>query len=242
MTGLWRLSPDGVELSLFNRQDMNITLAVGKEAIHASLGNLGAVTLLPTEKKQATFTITGLMEKNGNLATLTDAASGRVFSLKPDSVGADGKFATVEVEIGVEGAKAGKVLAHSGSVPRFYERPENQTGADLFIKRIAGHYWRLPPFKGASKTAINFSVPKDIKGQLAGSFEISGPDLRLEGNYTLDNDKLTLKASRANLRNLEIIGAAELGKIMLAKFVWQLSPAGLELKGLHTLLLSGAEN
>lgn len=231
ITGLWRLASDGVDLSLLNLQDGEIKVSVGKDALHASLGKLGQVTLSPGQAQTAEFRVTGLLELDGGKAVLVDAASGRSFPVQPDPAAKGGKFAIVEVEIGRGEVKAGKMLRHSAPVPRLYERPQ-PVQAD-FASDVCKRFWLLPHIGGVEKAALRLGEPQvnHKSGDMKGSFEITGRGLRLEGSYTLAKDKLTLEASRANVRNLEIIGAGEIAKTVLGQFVWRLSPAGLELTG-----------
>lgn len=233
ITGLWRLAPDAIELSLFNLQDAKMQISVGKDGLHASLGALGQVTLLPMETEKALFRITGLLELRGGEALLTDAASGRSFPVKPDPAAEDGKFAVVELEIGKDGFHTGKMLKHSRPVPRLYEHPHSSCDPEEFNKSVCNLFWLLPSLPGVEKSALRFSSPKqNVKtADYEGSFEVVGKGLRLEGQYILTNDRLTLTASRASVRNLEIIGAGEIANLALGQFTWRISPRGLELLG-----------
>lgn len=233
ITGLWRLSPDGVELTLFNLQDAEIKMGVGKGVLHGAFANLGQVTLLPVQTKKAQFRITGLLETDGDKAILTDAASGRSFSVKPEPDAKNGQFAVVELEIGPGYLQTGQMLKHSRPVPRLYDFAHAPKGGQDFRKDVCGRFWLLPPMPGIDKASLLFAQPNanSENADLKGSFEVSGPGLRLEGTWLLSQDKLTLHASRANVRNLEIIGADELAKAVLGEFNWRLSSRGLELSG-----------
>lgn len=237
ITGLWRLEPDGIGLSLLNLQDSEIKMSVGRDGLHAILGKIGRITLLPSQTEKASFRVTGMLELKGDKAVLKDAASGRAFFVKPDPAAKDGKFAVVEVAIGPEGVQPGKMIRHSGAVPRFFER-KDVIGAD-FGKDVCNRFWLLPHLPGVDKAALRFASPQvnGKTGDKEGSFEISGRGLRLEGGYILAKDKLTISASRASLRNLEIIGAGEIARTVLGEFDWRLSPAGLELLGADRRIL-----
>lgn len=236
MTGLWRLSEDGVELDLFNYQDKAIKIAVGSYALHGSFGDSVSHTLLPTQKEKMAFTITGVLERGA----ISDAASGRSFKVEAAPEVAEGKFATAELEAGVAGYGNGRILRHSGTVPRFFERPPAQTGAKVFMERLAGSFLRVPPVKGVERAALRFGDPvRQDNELLEGQFEVTGPGLRFEGNYTLNGNKLTLTAAENSLRNLRIIGAEALADNLLGEFTWQVSPRGLELSGPRTILLTG---
>lgn len=238
MTGLWRLSGDGIRLTLFNRQDGEIHMAVGANALHGSLGDAVHVSLQPAPFKSATFRATGLVERTGGRETFIDAASGRSFPLRAPEAMAD-RFATIEIKIGPSGAIAGKTLEHSGKVPRFFRRPEPAANAaDRFAKAVAGRYWLLPPLPGAAKAALRLSPPEaERTGGQGGAFEISGPGLRFEGRYSLENDKLTLKGASDSLRNIKIMGAGSLLEAFGGVMTWHVSPRGLELAGRRRLLL-----
>lgn len=233
VTGLWRLSPDGIELILATLQDIEIRLTVGRDGIHALLGPLGNVTLLPSRNDKAIFQATGYLEVQPGGAILTDAASGRSFPVvaKPDAQ--NGKFAVVEIEIGQGTAHAGNMLQHSGTVPRFYELPAAEQTVELFMRDVCDRFWLLPFLNGVEKSGIRFSPPlqKGESPNFEGRFEVVGQGLRLEGGYRIAGGKLTTYASRASVRNLELIGAEAVAAAILGEFSWRLSSRGLELLG-----------
>lgn len=236
MTGLWRLSEDGVELDLFNYQDRAIKIAVGSYALHGSFGDSVSIALQPTQKEKIAFTVTGILE-GGRLA---DAASGRSFRVQGAPASADGKFATAELEAGPAGYGMGQILRHSGTVPRFYDRPAAQTGPKVFMEQLVGNFWRLPLIKGAEKAALRLGEPtSESPDSLEGQFEVSGPGLRFEGKYSARGNKLIFSAAESNVRNLRIIGAEALAESLLGEFAWQVSPRGLELSGPRAFLLTG---
>lgn len=233
MTGLWRLSPDGVELILATLQDIELKLTVGKDGVHALLGPLGNVTLLPSQSEKAVFQATGYLDLQPEGAILTDAASGRSFPVIAKPEAKSGKFAVVEIEIGRGVAQAGNMLQHSGAVPRFYELPAAEQTVEAFIKEACDRFWLMPYLSGVEKAGIRFSPPRQ-KGKNApfeGSFEVVGEGLRLEGRYRLTEDKLTTYASGASVHNLELIGAGAVAAAILGEFGWRLSSRGLELLG-----------
>lgn len=247
-TGLWRLSADGIELTLFNRQDKEILMTVGKASLHGSLGENVQATLHEAPLPSATFLATGLVERHNGRETFTDASSGRSFPLTAPDAEA-GKFATVELEIGPWGVRTGHVLAHSGQVPRFFARPEAETGAKVFSKSVVGRYWLLPPMQNVPKGALRFSEPADAQPpqtrkaqksggttgaadgeeQKQGTFEVSGPGLRMEGSYVLAGDKLTLTVRRDSCYNIKLMGANALLESLKGNLAWRVSPRGLEL-------------
>lgn len=232
ITGLWRLSSDGVDLTLLNQQDARIEMSVGNGALHGSFGPGGQITLLPVQKEAAPFTITGLLRLSDGRASLTDAASGRVFPVQADASAKDGMFATVEAEISRGTTRTGKMIRHSRQVPRLYNAPV-AGNAQKFDELVCDRFWLLPSLKGVEKAALRFSRPhkNQDNADLKGVFELAGPGLRLEGTYTLIGGKLTLAASRASVRNLEIIGAGEIARLLPGEKAWQVSPRGLELTG-----------
>jgi len=237
ITGMWRLSGDGIELTLFNLQDGEIHATVGETAIHATLGGEIQASLLPVQAQSATFRATGLLERENGKETFTDAASGRIFPVKAPEA-ASGKFATVEMVIGPRGAAAGKILSHSGQVPRFFTRQPSETGMDAFRKSVAGRYWLLPPLPDVPKAALRLAPPENrLNGHSGGDFEISGPGLRFEGAYVLEDNKLTLNASRDSVLNTKLVGAGALLEAIKGILVWRISPLGLELSGGRKLLL-----
>lgn len=248
VTGLWKLSGDGIELTLFNRQDKEILMTVGKESLHGSLGENVQATLYEAPLPSASFRATGLVERQGGKETFTDASSGRSFPVTaPDA--ADGKFATVEMLIGPWGVKTGEVIAHSGQVPRFFTRPQAETGKEIFGKAVAGRYWLLPPMQNVPTGALRFSEPQQTplrkskktkkgaqahsetgaNGVLQGAFEVSGPGLRMEGDYVLVEDKLTLNVRRDSYHNIKLMGAGALLEALKGSLAWRVSPRGLEL-------------
>lgn len=257
ITGLWRLSGDGVQLTLFNRQDQEIHMTVGQESLHGSLGGNVQTSLQDAPLPAATFRATGLVERRNGREIFTDASSGRSFALAAPEAEA-GKFATVELEIGPLGVRTGSVIAHSGQVPRFFTRPQAQTGAEIFKKAVAGRYWLLPQLPDVPQGAMRFSVPDSTAPApqeklhrqkqenpvvapaklLHGAFEVSGPGLRLEGTYVLEEDKLTLNVGRDSYRNIKLMGAGALLEALKGNLEWRISPRGLELvSGSEKLLL-----
>lgn len=242
-TGLWRLSSDGVELTLYNNQDAALKLTVGEIALHAILPHIGDATLIPVQTPYASFQIVGPLARIGKLTGLVDANSGKKF--KVDAVNAaDGKFATAEVEIGPAGVKTGRILTHSGSVPRYFQMPLATKGSARFLDAVVNRYWRLPPMEGIKVAALRFAPPSASgdKENIEGAFEISGPGLRLDGTYVLNNDKLTLKASRASIRNLALIGAEGLARAFIGELSWRLAPGGLQLRGRSPMLLTAVNS
>lgn len=236
MTGLWRLDADGVNLTLYNRQDSEIHMTVGQNSLHASLGGKIQAELAPSPENRAKFRVTGLFERRGKTETLTDASSGRIFPAHAPEAAHD-KFATFELIIDKSGAHVGKAIRHSGSVPRFFARGAASTGFDAFSKEVAGRFWLLPPLPAVPKAALRLAPPVMDKDGPGGSFEIAGPGLRYEGNYSLDNDKLTFKPERASRRNIKLMGAGELAEIFQGALLWQVTPRGLEIVGARKLLL-----
>lgn len=237
MTGMWKLAGDGVELTLFNRQDAEIHVTVGAAALHASLGGRAQVSLSPGRMRAAAVTAVGLIERSGKGETFTDAASGRTFPVKAPEA-ANGKFATVELKIGPGGVEAGTVISHSGSVPRFFRKPEPMQGAKAFETAVAGRYWLLPELPDVPRCALRLAPPDKAKaGKTGGLFEVSGPGLRLEGAYALQGCKLTLTASHASVRNIKLMGAGALLDALKGPLDWQVSPRGLEITGQRRLLL-----
>lgn len=243
LTGLWNLSPDGIELKLFNLQDAEIVLSVGREALHSSLGEHGQTTLTPSTEKKATFRMTGLLERKGDIFFLNDAASGRSFAVNTRSDAKEGKFAIAEVIFDSDGVHGGEVLKHSGSVPRLYERPKEKQDPEIFIKEACNRVWLFPPMAGFDKIGLRFGTPnkKGDSADIIGDFEVTGRGLRLEGTYTLAGDNLTLAAAHASVRNLEILGAEEIARSLLGKSTWYLSGRGLELRSDSGIILLVAQ-
>lgn len=243
LTGLWRISNDGIELALYNNQDAEIKLTVGEIALHSILPQIGDATLIPVQKQYAPFQIIGLLQGKGQNASITDANSGKQFKVNAKNA-PEGKFATAEIELGPAGAKTGKILAHSGSVPRYFHLPKSTKSSNIFLESVVNRYWLLPSMKGIQAGSLRFSAPvPDSKNKklIKGSYEISGPGLRLDGTYILSDEKLTLQASRASIHNLILMGAESVVKAFIGDLTWQLSPAGLELQGKERLLLLAAD-
>lgn len=244
VSGLWRLERNGVDLSLMNLAYEPIRMSAGREAIHGTLPHAGHVTLKPGSAGSERFLITGMLKVNGGDATLTDAGSGRVFTL-PQGVAKpqmDDKFATVEIAVSGSDIRTTRLHSHSGSVPRFYVFPQSVKSDASFLEGVAGKFWLLPPMAGAERAALHFSaVSGDNDGNARGRFEIVGPGLRLDGEYEVSGEKLTLKASRASVRNLELIGAAGVAAFFVGDLSWEVSPRGLGLTrdGRKMLLMQG---
>lgn len=234
ITGLWRLAPDGVDLTLYTLQDMRLRMSVGKEAIHASLGPAAHMTLVPVPTEAVTFEVTGLLERNGKGAVLTDAASGHAFAIAEAGDATADKFATMEVTIKNGQTESGRVIRHSGQVPRFFEKPGGRSGVKVFLEDIVGRFWLLPPIAGVDSAAMRFSKPAE---ECKGRFDVSGPGIRLEGNYELQGDRLSLGASPENIRNIRLAGAEGLLEAVIGDFTWQLLPSGMELTGKRRTLM-----
>lgn len=238
ITGLWRLAPDGVELTLYTLQDSRLHMSVGKGALYALFGSEGHVALTPAQKDRATFLITGMLRK-GARSMITDAGSGRDFEVNDDANAADGKFATAEIEI-VNGEIArGHIIKHSGSVPRLLELRAQQASGRDFASDATCKFWLLPTRLWKESAALRFSRPtreKTASGE-SGSYEVSGPGLRVEGRYELSGEKLTMKPDAVSLRNLKILDAESLGRAVSGEFAWKLTSRGLELAGEQGRLL-----
>ena len=236
VTGLWRLAPDGVDLTLYTLQDSRMRMSVGKGALYALFGQGSHVTLVPVQKEKASFRITGMLRKGG-LPVLTDAGSGREFEVNEDANAADGKFATAEIDMGKGGISKGRIIRHSGVVPRVLEMEgQNYSGGD-FAAAATERFWLLPQGLWQDKAAMRFSGSMPESPDAAGSYEVSGPGLRLEGKYRLQGNRLTLIPDPAGLRNLKILGAESLGRAVSGEFAWKLNSRGLELAGEHGRLL-----
>lgn len=235
ISGLWRLDPDAISLTLMTLQDARLKMSVGQEAIHTTLPNLGPTTLFPAPLKSVSFLVTGMLERDGEGFALHDASSGMTFPV-PENKGESGKFATAEVEISPAGAHLTRIVSHSAPVPRYYLPPETTTGDGNFRDIIPQKYWLLPPGQAISLAALRFGPPN---AKNCGSFEISGPGLRFEGDYTLNGDKLTLTANRANITALKSLGLEDIAHTFLATHNWRHSSRGLELtsNGRKVLLL-----
>lgn len=245
VTGLWRLERNGVDLTLLNLAYEPIRMSAGREAIHGTLPHAGHVALKPSRDRKGTFQITGILNVDGRNAAITDAGSGRFFPLPSGMTDQkmSGKFATAEIAIDGDQVEVSKLLTHSGSVPRFYASPRNVKPDKGFLEAIAGKFWLLPPMAGAGQAALHFSRPvRETGGAIMGQFDISGPGLRLDGQYEASGEKLTLKAGRASVRNLQLIGAGDVAAFFLGDFNWAVSARGLELtrQGRRVLLLPGS--
>lgn len=226
ISGLWRLAPDGIGLSLMTLQDAQMSMSAGAEAIHAILPNLGATTLFPLPLKTSLFRITGLLTGENGRLQLEDAASGMVFPVPPTE-GETGKFATAELEISENGAAIRRLLTHSRTVPRYFAPALATSGPEIFRDKVQERAWLLPPWPGLQAAALRLG-PADTGGK--GVFDITGPGLRLEGKYVLDGNKLTLAANGGNIKKLEILGLKSLADAFLAAHTWQHSSRGLELE------------
>lgn len=237
LTGLWNLAPDGVGLRLSNYQDLEVKLTVGNDAVYGAPGLMDSQGLYPAPRKEAVFNITGILTGD----KLEDAGSGRIFPVTPAPGAEDGKFATAEITAGPAGIKPGRILRHSGKVPRFYQKSPDLAGIDAFMDLVAGHYWRMPALAGVAESALRFGIPRTDAEGLSGQFAVSAPGIRFEGEYSVRDDKLTFNAPQSSLRNLQLIGAEALAGTLLGEFKWQLSPRGLELSGERHLVLTGGE-
>lgn len=232
VTGNWRLANDGIGLALFNRQDLDLKLSVGRDGLHASLGEDGTVLLTPQCEGELHFRVTGVLEQSQGKLRLTDAASGRIFPVFGASTAQTGKFAIADIEFNGAFAKPGRIIRHSAPVPRFYTAPAGNTGVKVFKDEVAGKFWLLPPDIIDQKATLRFSQAEaGGADQMQGSFEVTGQGLRLEGKYALAGENLTLSASSASLRSLAILGLNTLAQRLPGQFKWRLSSRGLELSG-----------
>lgn len=232
VTGRWRLAPDGINLILFNHQDAEIHLSVGSMGVHGALDGSDQIHLAPDCEKNLHFRITGLLQNSGGAQYIIDAASGRRFEVKPDPLAEPDKFAIAEVEFENGFGKPGALLKHSRPVPRFAAPPAEAPTSEVFKKGVMGKYWLLPPDLSSERTVLRFGDSEPGQGgAYAGNFDVTGRGVRLDGNYRVDGENLTLTAPRASLRNLEIIGLESLARQLPGQFAWRLSSRGLELTG-----------
>lgn len=211
-------------------------LSVGKEAIHAMLPNLGPTTLFPAPFKPLDFKIVGMVHQTPNGLILEDASSGIAFPIPDTSFAKPDKFATALLNITTGGPKIIRILSDSRQVPRFWVHPPANSDLATFKEKVTHRYWLLPPTSGHAQAALRLDNPDQHN---TGTFEISGPGLRLDGQFTLNEDKLTLTAERAKVRNLKILGASRISDAFLRQHTWCLSSRGLELEsdGQRVLLL-----
>lgn len=224
ITGLWRLAADGISLTLYTLQDASMNLSVGNGAIYGSLAGVGSARLLPVQRDKAKFRITGLLKKNGLSYTLQDAASGKIFHMDGEGPYAEDKFATAEIEIGQGAASRGRIIKQSSRVPRIYAL-EGEESASAKFEEVAERYWLLPSDLWPQRAALRFSRPA---GEM-GSYDISGPGLRLEGKYALSGSELKLAPDMK--KELALIGADKLARALAGAFVWKLTSRGLKLEG-----------
>lgn len=238
ITGQWRLDPDGIELTLFTHQDRRMLATVGKSGLHASLGQDHALALTPSEQRAAKVAVTGLLEKTGANAIITDAASGHVFQVAPLPEAMPGKFATAEITIENGAPVSGMLLRHSMPIPRFYENAQSRAGMEVFSQEVTGKYWLLPRLPGVEQAALRFGAPRQAPGgECEGVFDITGPGLRVEGEYKITDKNLTLATSRSTIDSLKLLGAGALSDVLIGEMTWRLLSRGLEINGPRRLLL-----
>lgn len=238
ITGLWRLATDGVDLTLYTLQDSRISMSVGRGALYALIGG-SHVTLLPIQKEKASFRVMGMLHKSAGTPVLIDAGSGMDIEVDDDANAADGKFATAEIEIGKGVRSRGRIIKHSGAVPRLLGvETQNTIGGD-FARDVADRFWLLPANLWHEGAALRFSGPerdRQDKGE-SGSYEVSGPGLRLEGKYRVTGQKLVLIPDVRSLRNLKILDAEPLAKAFSGEATWKLTSRGLDIAGGHGRIL-----
>lgn len=232
VTGLWRLAQDGIDLTLFNHQDAEIRLTVGRDGLHGSLGDSGQVLLTRACEPDLHFRVTGILRRSPEGFHLSDASSGRNFAIVPDPLATPDRFATADVEFTNGFVKPGLLIRHSAPVPRFFTPRAQTPSLDLFKNAVQGKYWLLPPDLSSEQAALHFGeASRNGRGEYEGNFDITGRGIRLDGTYLLNGGNLTLTASRASLRNLEILGLKALAKQMKGQFSWRLTSRGLEFTG-----------
>lgn len=243
ITGWWRQSGDGVELELFNAQDLNIGISRGKKRMYVSLGALGwgAGELTPGEHGEAPlYRAIGRLGKNA----FEDMASGKKFALAPGLIQTAENSRPVFASVEIKNREVSRVLSQSRHFPRTYAsaanegKSENFEGIASFAKYVSGKYWLIPPMSGVEKAAIQF-LPEEAAGHktdgknsenIFGYVEITGPGIRGEGGFTANDGKLSIKLKNKSVKNLVLAGARSLAAAIDGDFSWKLAGAMLTLE------------
>lgn len=236
ITGNWRQLDEGSLLQLANRQGLLLHLNVG------GAGNLygdfrpapdgfpQSLVLKKAPRRSLSFNLMGRLDRRGGRASLTDSATGRVFSPVTGAALAalpDNEPLFVDVE--ALPVKNGLVIRE---VRSFSSRLPSDSGASLsgghFADAAGGHVWRLPLLPGLTAASCIFRGG----GKERGTLEVAGRGLHLTAAYEeLHGRRLAFAIRREDGAMLRACGARALLAMLAGTPSWSVEGEALILTG-----------
>ncbi len=249
-TGVWRQVEDGSLLRLTNGYGLSLRLNIGGEgnlygefSFRASLPPM-SLTLKRVSRAVRPFVIMGRLERSeGRRASLTDSATGRVFSpveggalaaLPPENP----VFVDALVLPEAAGLRVETIRSFSPFMP---ESPPDSGGEDVargFAGAAENQVWLLPELPGVTEASCFFSGMESGSGML----EVNGPGLRLVVSVEeRPGRRLAFTLGEEDARMLRAAGFEELPGIFSGEYAWSREGGTLVLtaSGRPDLLLEG---
>ena len=184
LTGRWRQVENGSILQLVNRHGLSVRFNIGGRGnLYGSMPTSPdmaprSMVMKAIPYRMEPFTLMGLLEHRDGRLTLTDSASGLVFS-PVTGEGADGGaqanplFVEAEVSLGKGSLRIERLKSSTADIPPALRSKENFAGA------VGGIVWLIPPTREASAISCAFRP----LGAKRGALELAGPGVRLEATY-----------------------------------------------------------
>ena len=233
MTGIWRQVEGGALLQLSNRHGLTLRLNIGVrrnlygDFLSSPNGFPQSLVLKESPFRMPSFSVMGRLDRVAGRATLTDSATGRVFTpAAGEALTALPEENPLFVDAVILPAKNGCAVERIRSFSsRFPSQADTAPTDRDFAASVEGVVWLLPPLPGLPAASCAFRG----RGKGRGSLEVTGPGLRLAADYDLRGRSLSVAVSKEDSRMVNACGAEALPRMLASVRSWSLENDALVL-------------